>query len=129
MEFFAYVKQNVSSENIQKRITIENMSKYCDSIDAVLEHKDNRGAIYCLWGEFKVRRECIDKGVRFSLPKCPNCMAWTITTETGDKSPQILIHLTTNCEQHDAEFVNSIKDFLAGWEQGVSQLECNKVIS
>ena len=119
MEFFAYVKNNFSSEYLQQNITIENLSSLCASIDKVLEHKGEHGVIYCLWGEFVVSRECINGGVRFSLPGCPNNIAWSITQDHKADSGNTVIHLTMNREQHEADFIESINTFVADWQQGL----------
>ncbi|MTW22217.1 diguanylate cyclase domain-containing protein [Allochromatium palmeri] len=43
------------------------LSALCASIDRVLHWDEARdqGEIYCLWGQFQVRRECIRDGVRW----------------------------------------------------------------
>ena len=123
MEFFAYVKNNLSSKHLQRNITIESLSSYCASVDNVLEHNNEHGVIYCLWGEFVVSRECINGGVRFSLPGCPNNIAWSITAGHQADSKKTVIHLTMSREQHEADFIESINTFVADWKQGLSQLQ------
>lgn len=120
MEFFEYVTTNIDSKFIQQNITIKNLSKYCESVDSVLSHQGERGEIYCLWGEFVIIRECISGGIRFSLPSCPNNIAWTITQHHEPEVKQIVIHLTMNRETHEKDFIESIQAFVAGWKHGLS---------
>ena len=79
----------------------------------ILDNKIN-GIIYCVWGEFKINREELDYGVRFTLPHCPNSLAWTITYD--EENSEITIHCTINKKTHDAAFIESIEQFIADWE-------------
>ncbi len=120
MEFFASADGHLSADALQARITGPRLAELCDSIDRVLQWSDaqDAGEVYCLWGQFEVRRECIRDGVRFTLPGCPNALAWTITaTPEGT-----LIHCTINRSDHEPDFIASIEDFVADWAQGLQRL-------
>ena len=62
----------------------------------------------CIWGNFKINKEIIKNGVIFTLPICPNALAWTITKERIGGSDKILIHCTINKPEHEPDFIQSI---------------------
>ena len=118
MEFYADAGVDMSPMAIQRAIHISKLAELCDSIDKVLSHQGDRGDIYCVWGEFKVHREIIRQGVRFSLPGCPNAFQWTITT-TIDNPACVRIHGTIDRPQHDPDFIESLQQFVDDWKQGL----------
>jgi hypothetical protein len=120
MEFFATSPFSLSADQLQDQVTGPRLAELCDSIDRVLQWSDGEdsGEIYCLWGQFAVNRERIRDGLRFTLPGCPNALAWTITAATDGT----LIHCTINRSEHDPEFIDSIEDFVADWSTGLNRL-------
>jgi hypothetical protein len=94
MEFFATARLVASPDQLRDRITGPRLAEHCAAIDRVLEWRDDLdvGEIDCLWGQFAVRRELIRDGVRFTLPGCPNALAWTVTAASGG----VLVHCTIN---------------------------------
>ena len=80
MEFFATVEKVIDGNTLQAQLGIASLPKFCASITQVMSHDGNEGEIYCSWGLFFIRREPIRGGVRFTLPKCPNTLAWTVTS-------------------------------------------------
>jgi hypothetical protein len=119
MEFFRYLDSTRPAEWLD-RLGIADLPACCASIDRVLSVQGDRGVIYCLWGEFEVRREAIRGGVRFTLPHCPNALAWTITAErTPRGAARITLHCTINRETHEADFVESIHHFMDDWQRGL----------
>ncbi|MCW9013404.1 MAG: hypothetical protein OQL06_06440 [Gammaproteobacteria bacterium] len=122
MEFFASVDSRHSVASLQEKLIIENLPRYCASIDTVIENKNYRGLIYCIWGEFAVAREVINGGVRFSLTSCPNSLAWTITTGHEPVPDDTVIHLTISRQQHDFDFIDSIHTFVSDWKQGLEKV-------
>lgn len=120
MEFFASVRTAMDADALFNRLTVENLPQWCAGIDAVLEHAGDEGRIYCLWGEFTVRRERIRGGVRFTLPGCPNALAWTITTGLPPDPENVVIHCTINRSFHDPGFIESIESFVADWAVGLA---------
>jgi hypothetical protein len=115
VEFFSEIKnQNIDKDRLKERLSIARLPELCDSIDKVLLDNKSSGKIYCLWGEFEINREELDYGVRFSLPHCPNALAWTITCD--EDSSDILVHCTIAKKQHDEDFIESIEQFVADWK-------------
>jgi hypothetical protein len=125
MEFFATSPTDWTAESLQQHLTGSRLSAFCASIDRVLHWDDapDQGEIYCLWGQFQVRRECIREGVRFTLPTCPNAFAWTLTAleESVPSGAGVLIHATINRTEHDPDFIESIEAFVEDWRAGLAR--------
>ena len=119
MEFFTTADVETSVETLQS-ITVENLNHYCTYIDKLLSiDNENSAKIYCEWGEFTVHREIINGGVRFTLPNCPNALAWTITTGFDPEPEKVVIHCTINRTEHEADFIESIESFIHSWKLGL----------
>ncbi|WJW75257.1 hypothetical protein QVG61_12315 [Thiohalobacter sp. IOR34] len=121
MEFLVHSEVPLSAAGIQRHIRIDNLPDWCASIDRLLSHDGERGSIYCLWGEFRVHREVIRDGVRFTLPGCPNALQWTVTAVDAGHGPSVSVHLTINRSHHEEDFIESIEQFLADWQSGLEQ--------
>jgi hypothetical protein len=119
MEFFAVVEKAISAEELQARLVISSLPQFCASISQLLSHDGDRGAVYCVWGQFVVNREPIRGGVRFTLPKCPNALAWTVTTGLPPSPQSTVVHCTINRTTHDPDFIASIEKFMADWRCGL----------
>jgi len=123
MEFFATLDSRLNGEQLQQLITLERLPQLCATIDTLLSQTSaEAGEIYCLWGAFHIRRELINGGVRFTLPQCPNALAWTITAETLADRHQITIHCTINRRTPDPDFIESIEWFVQSWQTGLEAL-------
>lgn len=121
MEFFGYIENTPFDESrLRQQVTIERLPALCDSISEATSTGDETGSIYCSWGGFEIRRELIRSGLRFSLPDCPNALAWTIVVD--DDIRATVVHCTINKEQHDEDFVESIRVFVSDWVNGLVQL-------
>ncbi len=121
MEFFAIANVSCSEEWLQQNLTLERMGEACDSV-YVHEVNGDRAWIDTIWGEFEAARQVIKGGVRFSLTTCPNALAWTLTTGYPPAPEQVVIHGTINRTDHDAEFIESIEEFLEEWRTGLERL-------
>jgi hypothetical protein len=119
MEFFATAEKIIDGDALQARLDIASLPAFCASITQVLSQDGNEGEIYCTWGLFFVRREPIRGGVRFTLPKCPNTLAWTVTTGLPPAPEKIVVHLTINRTEHDPEFIATIEQFMEDWRRGL----------
>ncbi|NCA69319.1 MAG: hypothetical protein EOM91_04305 [Sphingobacteriia bacterium] len=119
MEFFAIARLVASADQLRERITGPRLAECCTSIDRVLQWDVDldAGEIYCLWGQFAVRREAIRDGVRFTLPGCPNALAWTVTAEPDG----VLVHCTINRTEHEPDFIESIELFVDEWRTGLER--------
>ncbi|MDM8545241.1 hypothetical protein QUF61_01980 [Candidatus Venteria ishoeyi] len=121
MEFFAIANIEVTPATLQA-LTVDKLNKYCADINKVLHiENDNQADVYCVWGEFTVHRQVINGGVRFSLPDCPNALAWTITTGFAPEPEKVVIHCTINRTEHDADFIDSIQLFIQSWQFGLEK--------
>lgn len=119
MEFFASARVLATEKAIQCSLGLPTLPRWCASIDAVLEHAGSRARVYCVWGEFAVHREEIRGGVRFTLPGCPNALAWTVTTGLPPDPAAVVIHCTINRREHDPDFIASLEAFVEDWRQGL----------
>ena len=122
MEFFSHAPCALTETQLQTAITGPLLAEYCASIDRVIDWKGESGEIYCLWGQFIVHREVIRGGLRFTLPECPNALAWTLTCGTDATSPSIQIHCTINRSTHEPEFIESLRMFVEDWRLGMARL-------
>lgn len=119
MEFYAAAAVRTDAQELKRRLTIATLPQWCASIDAVLAAADARGEIFCVWGTFRVHREELADGVRFTLPGCPNALQWTVTTGQPPDPRQVVVHLTINRTEHDAVFVASNRQFVDDWRAGL----------
>lgn len=117
MEFYRHINKSITSGKLQSALTISDLPKYCASIYEVMHDDGDHGEINCVWGVFNVHREMIQDGVRFTLPGCPNAVAWTVTADKN--TGEIVVHLTINKKQHDPDFIESIEEFVEGWKVGL----------
>ena len=122
MEFFAIADMRTTADALQAQLDITSLPSWCASIGTVLSHDGDRGEIYCVWGQFIVHREPIRGGVRFTLPNCPNALAWTVTTGFAPAPEKIVVHCTISRPEHDADFVATMEKFVEDWRQGLSKL-------
>lgn len=119
MEFFATAIIPAAVSDLQRRLTISDLPLWCASIETILSDEGSRGEIYCVWGDFRVHREQIRDGVRFSLPGCPNALQWTLTTGQPPYPQRTVIHLTINRLEHDQDFIDSNQQFVDDWKIGL----------
>jgi len=121
MEFFKTINSPATEQELQQQLRVECLPHFCASIYEVIEHEKDQAEISMIWGLFKVRRECIRGGVRFTLPNCLNAVAWTITISPDEDANEITVHCTINRKQQDADFVESLVDFVEDWRKGLSE--------
>lgn len=119
MEFFATTTISASAADLQRRLTIRELPRWCASIEKVLNDRTSSGEIYCVWGTFQTFREELCNGVRFSLPGCPNALQWTVTTGHQPNPQHTVIHLSINRPEQDQDFVDSIRKFVDDWKAGL----------
>lgn len=80
MEFFAIANIAMSPETIREKITMAALPDYCESFALVEAIKEDNCEVESIWDRFQVTRQEIYGGLRFTMPTCPNCFAWTITS-------------------------------------------------
>jgi hypothetical protein len=119
MEFISTTVVPASVADLQRRLTISELPRWCASIETVLSDAKSSGEIYCVWGTFLTHREELSHGVRFSFPICPNALQWTVTTGHQPNPQQTVIHLTINRIEQDQDFVDSLQQFVKDWKVGL----------
>jgi len=119
MEFFDEIKvlAPIKADNLKALLEIKNLTTLCNSISSIIKNNHSDGVIYCVWGEFRINREVLKNGIRFSMPDCPNALMWSITSENSGKS--IIIHCTINKTSHEEDFIYSINEFVRDWKKGI----------
>ena len=121
MEFFATLDVATTQQDLQQQLRLEVLPRFCASIYEVLEHEGDWGKISTVWGLFDVRRETIRGGLRFTLPGCLNAVTWTVTVSPDENVEQVTVHCTINRRQQDADFVESLEEFVQDWHRGLAQ--------
>jgi len=120
MEFFKEVySPNLDLDHLKKLLSVEKLASLCASINTVIAYNESEGDIYCIWGEFNIKREEIRYGVRFSLLNCPHALAWTITF--NEVNQNIIIHCTIDKAEQATDFIESIHDFVEDWSNGLTK--------
>lgn len=119
MEFFATTAISASAADLQRRLTIGELPRWCASIEKVLGDAKSSGEIFCVWGTFRIHREELRDGVRFSLPGCPNAFQWSVTTGQQPNPEQTVVYVTINRAEHEQDFVDSIRQFADDWKAGL----------
>ena len=120
MEFLKVIPANdLESNKLKNLLTLKSLPVLCAAIDTVSSEKENEADIYCIWGEFNVRRDEIKHGVRFSLLNCPHALSWTITFDKVNQ--KIIIHCTIDKSEQEQDFIESIDEFVADWSQGITE--------
>ena len=119
MEFFTPINISASATDLQRRLTISELPRWCASVEKVLRDGSSSGEIFCVWGTFEIHREELQEGVRFTLPGCPNAFQWTVTTDPRTNPRHAIVHLTINRTEHDQDFVESLQQFVDDWKTGL----------
>jgi len=121
MEFLTTTNIPASVEDLQRRLTIGDLPRWCASIEKILRDDSLSGEIYSVWGAFDINREALSKGVRFSLSSCPMALQWSVTTGHQPNPQETVIHLTINRVEQDKDFVDSLRKFVEDWKAGLEQ--------
>jgi hypothetical protein len=59
--------------------------------------------------------------VRFTLLNCINAVTWSLTTGLPPDPDAIVVHLTINRTEQDADFVDSLEQFADDWRKGLKK--------
>ena len=120
MEFFEYADILTTQEEIRATVSIDTLPLFCEEIEEVDDAEELGRVIYFRhWGRFHLRQEDVMGGVRFSVPDCPNALAWTVTTGYPPYPEKIVLHATINRLSHDAEFIEATQALLTTLKTGL----------
>ena len=116
MEFFGLADVRTDEKRLQQCLGLDHLPEFCAGINSLVKAVSNyEGEVYCMWGHFALRRENINGGVRFTMPTCPNSLAWTVTTGFPPSPERVVVHCTINRTEHDPDFIASIEEFVRIW--------------
>jgi hypothetical protein len=121
MEFYGLADWQTTEQEIQEKVRLDNMSDLCESIYYLMESQGELCKFDTLWGQFNLRREKINGGVRFTMPDCPNGLSLTITTGYPPDSQKVFVHCTINRLDHDPDFIKTLEDFVKNWVAGLEK--------
>ena len=120
MEFFQEIEtSNLDVNDLKSLLTIKNLPDLCDSISTIIKDNGDEGEIYCVWGQFALKREPIVHGIRFTLNTCPHAFAWTVTYHEARN--KIVVHCTIDKTEHEQDFIDSIDQFTKEWTAGLTR--------
>ena len=119
MEFFAIANINMDQEDIREKITLAALPEYCESFALVDCLAKDSCDVESIWGRFQVTRQEITGGLRFTMPTCPNCFTWTITSGLPPTPEKVVIHSTFNRREHEQWFIESMEEFVVQWKAGL----------
>ncbi len=122
MEFFEFAEVVTRPEEIRTKVSIDSLPVFCEEIEAVDEAEELGRVVYFRqWGRFHIRQETVMGGVRFSVPDCPNALAWTVTTGYPPEPDKVVLHATINRTEHHPEFIAATKVLLAALKIGLER--------
>jgi hypothetical protein len=122
VEFFEFAEVVTSQEEIRSRVSIDTLQDFCEEIEGVDAAEELGRVVYFRqWGRFHIRQETVMGGVRFSVPDCPNALAWTVTTGYPPCPAKMVLHATINRIEHHPEFIDATKALLAALKIGLER--------
>lgn len=120
MEFFEFADILTTQDKIRNKVSIDTLPFFCEEIEEMDAAEELGRIIYFRhWGRFHLRQEDVMGGVRFSVPDCPNALAWTVTTGYPPYPEKIVLHATINRLAHDAEFIEATQALLTTLKTGL----------
>jgi len=129
MEFYGLADWQTTEREIQEKVRLDNMPDLCESIYYLLESQGELCKFDTFWGQFHLRREKINGGVRFTMPDCPNGLSLTITTGYPPDPRKVFVHCTINRLEHDPNFIETLEDFVKNWVAGLERYAGRKTVS
>jgi hypothetical protein len=121
MEFYGLANWQTTEEEIQQKVRLDNMPVLCEMIYYLMDSQGELCKFDTFWGQFHLRREKINGGVRFTMPDCPNGLALTITTGYQPDPQKVFVHCTINRLEHNPNFIETLEDFVKSWVTGLEK--------
>ncbi len=117
MEWFTTAKANLPASELQRHIRIETLHEWCAAPPAIAGDVDNQPVPD--WTHWRVHREVIRNGLRFTLPGAIHALQWTLTTGGQVHSGTVSLHCTLASPNADAATVAALEKFVTEWQQGL----------
>jgi hypothetical protein len=121
MEFYGLADWQTTEQEIQQKVRLDTMPDFCEFIYYLMESRGELRKFDTFWGQFHMRREKINGGVRFTMPDCPNGLSLTITTGHPPDPQKVFVHCTINRLEHDPSFIATLEDFVKSWVAGLGK--------
>jgi hypothetical protein len=112
MEFYGLANWKTTEFEIQQKVRL---------IYYLMEFQGELCKFDTFWGQFHLRREKINGGIRFTMPDCPNGLSLTITTGYPPEPHMVFVHCTINRLEHDQKFIETLEDFVKSWVEGLEK--------
>lgn len=121
MEFYGLANWQTTAKEIQQKVRLDNMPVLCEMIYYLMDSQKELCKFDTFWGQFYLRREKINGGVRFTMPDCPNGLSLTITTGYPPAPQKVFVHCTINRLEHDPNFIETLENFVESWVAGLEK--------
>jgi hypothetical protein len=121
MEFYGLANWQTTEQEIQQEVRLDNLPDLCEMIYYLMESQGELCKFDTFWGQFHLRREKINGGVRFTMPDCPNGLSLTVTTGHPPDPQSVFVHCTINRLEHDPNFIETLEDFVKSWIAGLEK--------
>ena len=118
MEFFAIADVAWDEADIKNHIRLDKLTEiHCDL--HLIKKELSGGWFHSPWDEFYITLDQIKGGIRSFMPDCPNAFTWSITTGFPPAPDKIVIHGSINRTEHKPDFIESIKEFIEDFKDGI----------
>ena len=117
MEWFATANANLPASELQRHLRIETLPEWCAAPPAIAGDVDNRDVPE--WTHWRVHREVIRAGLRFSLPGALHALQWTLIVGSHPRPGTVNLHFSLATANPDAATLAALEKFVADWQKGL----------
>ena len=117
MEWFITANANLPASELQRHIRIETLHEWCAAPPAIAGVVNNQPVPD--WIHWRVHREVIREGLRFTLPSAVHALQWTLITGGHLRPGTVNLHCTLGISNTDAATIAALEKFVSDWQQGL----------
>lgn len=117
MEWFITANANLPVAELQRHIRVETLVAWCAMPPAIAGEAAD--AANPQWSGWRVHREVIRDGVRFTLPGAAYALQWTLTAGGQLRPGTVGVHCTLSVVVVDAATRVAIETFMGAWRDGL----------
>ncbi len=118
MEWLVTTNAHLTPDDLQRHIRIDTLANWCATITTAASDGE-RNSIRLFGEQFRVHREVIQGGLRFSLPGCANALQWTLTVDNPATRGTVIVHCTLNRMEVPAVRRSELEQFIQDWKTGL----------